>query len=304
MSGFMQIVLDDGKRVDPPSQTRAGWVLPGDLVDTPAGSMRGHGTWARESEEEVRSTVVGRVERVNKLVGVRSWRQRYVGEVGQVVVGVVAELAVRRWRLDVGAPQLAALALSSINLPGGVLRRRTDLDALQMREHFVEGDVVVCEVQAVHHDGSLALHTRSLRYGKLRGGTVVALEPALVARAASAFAEVGAGGPEHVAVIAGANGLIWCGPGLPALPEREEAGATAPSEVEAARAAALATERLAAAGARPTLRRRVAALAGLARRGGELGRPVAAARLARQLERLEARGLDPARLEAAFFDLP
>jgi hypothetical protein len=39
------------------------------------------------------------------------------------------------------------ILLSSINLPGGVLRRRTDLDALQMRRYFVEGDLVSSEVQ-------------------------------------------------------------------------------------------------------------------------------------------------------------
>ena len=120
-------------------------VLPGDEIECGEGSMRGHGT-AASSSLVVRSSVAGRVERVNRLVGVRCWRGRFRGEVGEVALGRVAELAARRWRVDVGSPQLAALALSSINLPGGVLRRRNDLDALNMRQHFVEGDLVVCEV--------------------------------------------------------------------------------------------------------------------------------------------------------------
>jgi exosome complex component RRP4 len=111
-------------------------VLPGDVIATVSGGMRGHGT--REDEAGVtRATVAGKVERVNKLVSVRAARARYRGEVGevsmvgacrcvqeeQVVVGMVVELASKRWRVDVGGAQLAALALSSINLPGGVLVR-------------------------------------------------------------------------------------------------------------------------------------------------------------------------------------
>jgi exosome complex RNA-binding protein Rrp4 len=167
-------------------------VLPGDVIATVSGGMRGHGT--REDEAGVtRATVAGKVERVNKLVSVRAARARYRGEVGevsmvgacrcvqeeQVVVGMVVELASKRWRVDVEARSLRRwrsapstcreecwcdrfffcflffFFFSLLSLQ----RRRNDLDALQMRQHFVEGDLIVCEVQAVHNDGSLALHT-------------------------------------------------------------------------------------------------------------------------------------------------
>lgn len=36
-----------------------------------------------------------------------------------------------------------------------------------MRKYLQEGDLVSAEVQSVFSDGSLSLHTRSLKYGKV-----------------------------------------------------------------------------------------------------------------------------------------
>ncbi len=37
-----------------------------------------------------------------------------------------------------------------------------------MRTFFEEGDLLVAEVQAFFADGAMSLHTRSLRYGKVK----------------------------------------------------------------------------------------------------------------------------------------
>lgn len=42
-----------------------------------------------------------------------------------------------------------------------------------MREYLKEGDLISAEVQQVHHDGVLSLHTRNLKYGKLAQGILV-----------------------------------------------------------------------------------------------------------------------------------
>lgn len=36
-----------------------------------------------------------------------------------------------------------------------------------MRHYFVENDLISAEVQNIHSDGSIALHTRNLNYGKV-----------------------------------------------------------------------------------------------------------------------------------------
>lgn len=124
-----------------------------------------------------------------------------------------------------------------------------------MRAHFVEGDVVVCEVQAIHHDGSLALHTRSLRYGKLGGGSLIQLNAALIARAPSAFAELDGGDGDLLTVIVGVNGTIWVGPTLPHSPD--DISGAEDEEAVMARLAARNAALLLSAGCRPSLRRKV-----------------------------------------------
>ena len=138
-------------------------------------SCRGHGTYANLLSTSIVATVAGRVVVTNKLLSVHPLRARYTPEIGDLVVGRIVEVQSRRWKVDVAAPLLAQLPLSAINLPGGILRRRTSADELQIRAFFSEGDLVVAEVQSVHQDGSASLHTRSLAYGKLRNGVFLAV---------------------------------------------------------------------------------------------------------------------------------
>ena len=71
---------------------------------------------------------------------------RYTAEVGDVVVGRVQEVGAKRWKVDINARQDAVLMLSSVNLSGGVQRRRTYEDALQMRSVFAENDLISVRV--------------------------------------------------------------------------------------------------------------------------------------------------------------
>ena len=123
----------------------------------------------------------------------------------------------RRWRVDISAPLLAALPLSAINLPGGILRKRTAVDELNIRTFFTEGDLVVAEVQQLYNDGSASLHTRSLKYGKLRNGHFMSVSGAgggsgrkggVVRSRRQVFTLTTARGGE-IDVILGVNGYIW-----------------------------------------------------------------------------------------------
>lgn len=120
----------------------------------------------------------------------------------------------KRWRVDIGAPVLANLPLASINLPGGILRKRTDTDELQIRTYFSEGDLLVCEVQALNQDGSCNLHTRSLKYGKLRNGAFMSVKGVgggggVVRARRQLFTLDTIHGGGKVDVILGVNGYIW-----------------------------------------------------------------------------------------------
>lgn len=54
-------------------------------------------------------------------------------------------------------------------IPPALQRRRTAEDELNMRALYGEGDLISAEVQSFYADGAVALHTRSLKYGKVRG---------------------------------------------------------------------------------------------------------------------------------------
>ncbi|KAF5369894.1 hypothetical protein D9758_001051 [Tetrapyrgos nigripes] len=176
---------------------------PGEYLTSSQAFMRGHGTYV--DNEDVIASVSGTVERVNKLVTVRAVRTRYNPEVGDLVVGRITEVQPRRWKVEANSRQDAVLMLSSVNLPGGVQRRKLESDELQMRTFFEEGDLLVAEVQAFFSDGTMSLHTRSLSYGKLRNGQLVAVPPILVRRLKSHFISL----PCGVDLILGLNGYIW-----------------------------------------------------------------------------------------------
>lgn len=188
--------------------------------------MRGHGAYvssagasaAVDGEQErasgsseaalIRSSLCGVVRRTNKLISVTSLKTRYAPEVGDLVIGRITDLQPgnRRWKVDIQSRQEANLLLSSINLPGGIQRRKLESDELEMRTFFKEGDLLVCEVQSIFHDGSTSLHTRSLNYGKLRNGQLALVNPCLVRRLKSHFVRL-----EHIGldILIGLNGVLW-----------------------------------------------------------------------------------------------
>lgn len=182
-------------------------VLPGDLVTGNTSYMRGHGTFL-STDGELISSVAGRVTQINKLISVHAPRARFVGETGDVVVGRIIEVQVgqRRWKVETSARLDSVLLLNHINLPGGELRRKTTEDEMMMRSYFKEGDLIVAEVQSTFQDGSLSLHTRSLRYGRIGQGTLVKVPPFLVERCKVLFHNL----PEiGVHLILANNGYIW-----------------------------------------------------------------------------------------------
>ncbi len=112
------------------------------------------------------------------------------------------------------APLLASLPLSAINLPGGILRKRTSTDELQIRTFFSEGDLLVAEVQSIHQDGSASLHTRSLKYGKLRNGVFLSVSGVgggggVVRSRRQVWTVNTTNGGGDVDVVLGVNGYIW-----------------------------------------------------------------------------------------------
>lgn len=189
-------------------------VTPGETITSDPQWMRGHGTYIKPSTSSIISSVAGTITRTNKLLSVRPLRARYTPEVGDLVVGRIIEVQAKRWRVGVGATQLASLPLSAINLPGGILRKRTETDELQIRTFFAEGDLLVAEVQQLYADGAAVLHTRSLKYGKLRNGVFVAVSGmggggGVVRSRRQVWTLDSANNGGQIDVVLGVNGYVW-----------------------------------------------------------------------------------------------
>lgn len=196
------------------SKASTNIITPGQTVTDDPQWMRGHGTFAADESAAIRSTLAGTLQKTNKLLSIVPLRARYTPEIGDLVVGRVVEVQSRRWKVDVAAPVLANLLLSSINLPGGILRKRTSVDELNIRAYFSEGELVVAEVQTLYQDGSASLHTRSLKYGKLRNGYFMAVSgmgggAGVVRAKRQIFTLQTAGRGGEVDIVLGVNGYIW-----------------------------------------------------------------------------------------------
>ncbi|KAF2224154.1 hypothetical protein BDZ85DRAFT_173596, partial [Elsinoe ampelina] len=201
-------------------------LTPGQTLTTSPTFMRGHGTYLpttttttteaqphSTADFSILSTLLGTPLRTNRLLSILPLHSPYVPEIGDLIIGRIVEVQSRRFKVDIRGPLLGNLPLSSINLPGGILRKRTAVDELNMRNFFEEGDVLVAEVQTLFGDGSAGLHTRSLRYGKLRNGVVVEVGGARgtgVKRGRRQVFDLQTGQGE-VQVVVGVNGVVHVG---------------------------------------------------------------------------------------------
>ncbi|KAF1981327.1 hypothetical protein K402DRAFT_398606 [Aulographum hederae CBS 113979] len=216
---------DDDMDIDsdrPPKKRRTTathLVTPGETITSDPQWMRGHGTTTHPSDPStIFSTLAGHIQKTNKLISIAPIRARYTPEIGDLVIGRVIEVQARRWKVDINASLLASLPLSSINLPGGTLRKRTAVDELNIRSFFTEGELVVAEVQQLFQDGAASLHTRSLKYGKLRNGFFLQVSGAgggvgkkggVVRSRRQVFTLPTRHGGGEVDVILGVDGFIW-----------------------------------------------------------------------------------------------
>lgn len=206
-----KISIDLGaNRVNPLFSTTADDHLkiftPGEIISRQSSFIRGHGTYVED--DALKSSVAGVVDKVNRLITVKPHKTRYHGEIGDVVVGRITEVQQKRWKVDISARLDAILLLSSVNLPGGEIRRRSTEDEQTMRKYMIEGDLVSAEVQNIFSDGGLSLHTRSFKYGKLSQGVLVKVSPSLIKKSKTHFHNL----TSTISIILGNNGFVWIYP--------------------------------------------------------------------------------------------
>jgi exosome complex RNA-binding protein Rrp4 len=179
-------------------------VIPGEEVAREnKGFMAGWGTYVENGV--IISSVAGVVHTINKLILVNPKKSSYKPDVGDVVIGRILSVDKKSWRVNITSNRDANLNLTAINLPKGEQRRRSEDDIMQMRAFFEENDLLSGEVQQVHSDGGVNIQTRNLKYGKLKNGVLVEVNPSFVKKMKHHFFDL----TNDVKCIIGMNGNIW-----------------------------------------------------------------------------------------------
>ncbi|XBW35635.1 hypothetical protein QEN19_001209 [Hanseniaspora menglaensis] len=201
-------------------------ISPGDLVIKSSEYMKGHNTYTTQDtlhstsngssdekknndEINIYSSTLGVLSKINKLISVTNINKNlYQAEIGDHIIGQIVEVtSTKKWKLNINGNNLANLQLSSINLPGGLLRRKNEQDELNMKQLLKVGDLINCEVQGVHSNGNdINLHTRSLKYGKLRNGALIKVKMGLIQRKKT---HTHFFNNNSIKIILGCNGFIW-----------------------------------------------------------------------------------------------
>lgn len=197
--------LSQFSSVDSFGSSQFNLVLPGDKITSDSGYIQGKGTY--EENGAIYSSLIGYVKQTDKLVSVMPLKSRYTCKSGDIVIGRVTEIVNKKWKVDINSSDTASLHLNAVKLQE-VQRRKTEEDEKQMRLMLKEGELVCAEVQSVNNDGTISLHIRSNKFGKLSNGVLVEVEHSLIKQHAKHIVDFSFG----VKLILAMNGKIWIEP--------------------------------------------------------------------------------------------
>lgn len=179
-------------------------VVPGELIAKGVDFLPGSGTYKEAGE--VRSKVLGLVRiKGDRLVSVVPLAGQYMPFAGDGVIGVIADVQISSWMVDIDAPYMAFLSLSE-----GV-EEYVDLQKSDLTHYFDVGDVIYAKVLSVSKRKDVKLTMKDRVCRKLHGGNMMKVTPTKVPRL------IGKGGSmielikqkTECHIIVGQNGLVW-----------------------------------------------------------------------------------------------
>lgn len=148
-------------------------VLPGEFIDDLKGRKTNAGVYIQD--DKAYSQVVG-VPRVGIYeVSVVPLSGKYIPAFSDKVIGVVKEVEISGWLIDINSPYMGFLPLSE-----GVeeyVDARADLT-----KFFNRGDIIACRISRVTKTKSVQCSMRDMMARKLNGGTVIKVTPSKIPR--------------------------------------------------------------------------------------------------------------------------
>ncbi|UCE44309.1 MAG: RNA-binding protein [Candidatus Bathyarchaeota archaeon] len=148
-------------------------VTPGDLL-AEGNYLTGDNTY--KENDKIYSTRIGLVNYKERRIHVTALKAFYVPQVGDIVIGRVAEVGISGWMIDINAPYPAVLRASDV-LDRPFRPQRNDLPSI-----FNEDDLLIAKVVAYDRTRDPMLTVRESGLGKVTHGLVVKITPTKIPR--------------------------------------------------------------------------------------------------------------------------
>ena len=174
-------------------------VIPGEIIAE--GEEYLPGEWTEKSGDKVFALRYGLVEESNKLIKIIPLSGTYQPRKGNVVIGVVENILLNGWVIDIGTPENSFLPVSEV--PKYV-------NKYSLNEVIDIGNLVVAKIFEINKRGiDLTIRARGL--GKVEKGTVIRINsnrvPRVIGKEGSMINLIKE--ETNCKIVVGQNGLIW-----------------------------------------------------------------------------------------------
>ena len=178
-------------------------VLPGEFVDEKKGRKLGDNVY--EEDGKVFSKVIGIPKLTENEISVIALAGKYLPKVGDRVIGVILDVEVSGWFVDINSPYIAFLPL------GEAVEEFVDTSRVDISKYYDVNEIIFCRISKVAKNKTVQVTMHDLHAKKLVGGVLAKITPSKVPRV------IGKGGSminlikkkTGCELLVGQNGVIW-----------------------------------------------------------------------------------------------
>jgi len=178
-------------------------VVPGELLAKGIDFLPGYGSFKEDGE--IRSKILGLVKVKEHIISVVPLSGIYIPMKGDGVIGIVSDVQISSWLVDINSPYIGFLPLSEGT------EEFIDLTRSDITDYFDVGDVVYVRINKVTKRKDVQLTMKDRMCRKLYGGNIIRITPAkvprLIGRSGSMIEMIKKKTGCHI--IVGQNGLVW-----------------------------------------------------------------------------------------------
>jgi len=178
-------------------------VLPGEVVDERKGRKLGSGVYL--GDDKVFSKVLGIPKVDENEISVIALSGVYIPRVGDRIIGIINEVEISGWSVDINSPYTAFLPFSE------AVEEFVDMSRTDLSRYFDIGDTIYCKISKVTKNKVVQVSMNDMSAKKLYSGVIVKVTPTKIPRI------IGRGGSmislmknkTKCDIIPGQNGVVW-----------------------------------------------------------------------------------------------